>query len=405
MMDKKDKILAAQSRLDWYEDAIDYATSPAEKTAEGFLVARAPVTSIGVFSYRNPDGSERRELRLPEEVFNSDSLASLRLKPLTLLHPEEAVTPENIEALQVGSVGSDVTTDSYRVYVSLAATKKDGIDAVENGTARSLSCGYTCDIDWTSGTWMGMKYDCIQRNIRYNHVALVPVPRAGDGNSIRMDSAGTPTLPDMNKYEVNNNKNEDKMDKIHLDGADYQAEPQVIAAYHKAVDRADGLEKELEQLRKDSKAEAEKLNAKISAAEGERDSYKERLDKAETDMPSRIDAAVKARLDIVGKATAAGVEVKADMADADIKKAVIEKVFPSAKLDGKDEAYIDARFDCACETIAMQKEAGSRGDAADIPPQNKQPISNQARLDEAQKRYNERMDNAWKDDFNKNKEA
>ena len=398
-MDKKDKILAAQSRLDWYEDAIDYATSPAEKTAEGFLVARAPVTSIGVFSYRNPDGSERRELRLPEEVFNADSLASLRLKPLTLLHPEEAVTPENIEALQVGSVGSDVTTDSYRVYVSLAATKKDGIDAVEKGTARSLSCGYSCDIEWTSGTWMGMKYDCIQRNIRYNHVALVPVPRAGDGNSIRMDSAGTPKLPDMNKYEVNNNKNEDKMDKIHLDGADYQAEPQVIAAYNKAVDRADGLEKELEKLRNDSKAEAEKLTAKSSATEGERDSFKERLDKAEAEL------AAKAHLDILGKAAAAGVEVKADMADADIKKAVIGKVFPSAKLDGKDEAYIDARFDCACETIAMQKEAGSRGDAADIPPQNKQPISNQARLDEAQKRYNERMDNAWKDSFNKNKEA
>ena len=398
-MNEKNKNLSSQSRLDWYEDAIDYATSPAEKTAEGFLVARAPVTSIGVFTYRNPDGSERRELRLPEEVFNADSLASLRLKPLTLLHPEEAVTPENIEALQVGSVGSDVTTDSYRVYVSLAATKKDGIDAVENGTARSLSCGYTCDIDWTSGTWMGMKYDCIQRNIRYNHVALVPVPRAGDGNSIRMDSAGTPTLPDMNKYEVINNKNEDKMDKIHLDGADYQAEPQVIAAYNKAVDRADGLEKELEQLRKDSKAEAEKLTAEKSTVEAERDSYKERLDKAENEL------AAKAHLDILGKATAAGVEVKADMADADIKKAVIGKVFPSANLDGKDEAYIDARFDCACETIAMQKEAGSRGDAADIPPQNKQPISNQARLDEAQKRYNERMDNAWKDDFNKNKEA
>lgn len=399
MIDKKDKILAAQSRLDWYEDAIDYATSPAEKTAEGFLVARAPVTSIGVFTYKNTDGSERRELRLPEEVFNADSLASLRLKPLTLLHPEEAVTPENIEALQVGSVGSDVTTDSYRVYVSLAATKKNGIDAVENGTARSLSCGYKCDIEWTSGTWMGMKYDCIQRNIRYNHVALVPVPRVGDGNSIRMDAAGTPTLPDMNKYEVNNNQNEDKMDKIHLDGADYQAEPQVIAAYNKAVDRADGLEKELEQLRKDSKAEAEKLTAEKSAVEAERDSFKERLDKAEAEL------AAKAHLDILGKATAAGVEVKADMADADIKKAVIGKVFPSANLDGKDEAYIDARFDCACETIAMKKEAGSRGDAADIPPHNKQPISNQARLDEAQKRYNERMDNAWKDDFNKNKEA
>ena len=398
MNKKKDSLQVSQSRLDWYQDAINYETNPAEKTAEGFLIARAPVTSIGVFSYKNPDGSERRELRLPEEVFNADSLASLRLKPLTLLHPEEAVTPENIEALQVGSVGSDVTTDSYRVYVSLAATKKDGIDAVEKGTARSLSCGYSCDIEWTSGTWMGVKYDCIQRKIRYNHVALVPVPRAGDGNAIRMDSAGTPTLPDMNKHENNTNQ-EDKMDKIHLDGADYQAEPQVIAAYNKAVDRADGLEKELEKLRNDSKAEAEKLTAKISATEGERDSFKERLDKAEAEL------AAKAHLDILGKAAAAGVEVKADMADADIKKAVIGKVFPSAKLDGKDEAYIDARFDCACETIAMQKEAGSRGDAADIPPQNKQPISNQARLDEAQKRYNERMDNAWKDSFNKNKEA
>ena len=401
MMDKKDKILAAQSRLDWYEDAIDYATSPAEKTAEGFLVARAPVTSIGVFSYRNPDGSERRELRLPEEVFNSDSLASLRLKPLTLLHPEEAVTPENIEALQVDSVGSDVTTDSYRVYVSLAATKKDGIDAVENGTARSLSCGYTCDIEWSSGDWMGMHYDCIQRNIRYNHVALVPAGRAGDDARIRMDSAG---VPDPESY-TKQKDDEMNLKTVHLDGADFQAEPQVIAALDKSQKRCDELTKELDQARKDSADKVKSLESQVSTLQGERDSMKERLDQAEKDMPSRIDAAVKARLDIVGKANAAGVEVKADMADADIKKAVIEKVFPSAKLDGKDEAYIDARFDCACETIAMQKEAGSRGDAAEIPPQNKQPISNQARLDEAQKRYNERMDNAWKDDFNKNKEA
>lgn len=396
-MDKKDKILAAQSRLDWYEDAIDYATSPAEKTAEGFLVARAPVTSIGVFSYRNPDGSERRELRLPEEVFNADSLASLRLKPLTLLHPEEAVTPENIEALQVGSVGSDVTTDSYRVYVSLAATKKDGIDAVENGTARSLSCGYTCDIDWTSGTWMGMKYDCIQRNIRYNHVALVPVPRAGDGNSIRMDAAGTPTLPDMNKYEVNNNQNEDKMDKIHLDGADYQAEPQVIAALDKAVARADAAEKEVAQLRADSKVAGENAEKEKATITAERDTYKERLDAMEKEMPSKIDAAVKSRLDIVGKANIAGVEVRDDMADVDIKKAVVKKYYPNANLDGQSEDYLNARFDCACEQAAKEAEDKSRKDAAETTPHNVNPTA-QERLDAAKAAYNKRMDTAWQDE-------
>ena len=322
MNKKKDSLQVSQSRLDWYQDAINYETNPAEKTAEGFLIARAPVTSIGVFSYRNPDGSERRELRLPEEVFDEESLASLKMKPLTLLHPDEKVTPENVGKLSVGSVGSDVTSDSYRVYVSLTATKKEAVEAVENGSARSLSCGYDCDIEWTSGTWMGMKYDCIQRKIRYNHVALVPVPRAGDGNAIRMDSAGTPTLPDMNKHENNTNQ-EDKMDKIHLDGADYQAEPQVIAAYNKAVDRADGLEKELEKARNDAKEQLDKLTAAKSTVEAERDTYKERLDAMENEMPGKIEKAIKDRLELVGKATAAGVEVKADMADADIKKAVI----------------------------------------------------------------------------------
>ena len=106
MTKKKDSLQASQDRLDWYEDAIDYATRPAEKTDEGFLVARAPVTSIGVFTYRNPDGSERRELRLPEEVFAEESLATLRMKPLTLLHPDEAVTPENIGELQVGTTSN-----------------------------------------------------------------------------------------------------------------------------------------------------------------------------------------------------------------------------------------------------------------------------------------------------------
>lgn len=403
MTKKKETLQASQNRLDWYEDAIDYATRPAEKTAEGFLVARAPVTSIGVFTYRNPDGSERRELRLPEEVFNEDSLATLRMKPLTLLHPDEAVTPENIAELQVGTVGTDVSSDSYRVYVSLSATRPDGIEAVENGTARSLSCGYVCDIEWTSGTWMGMKYDCIQRNIRYNHVALVPVPRAGDGNAIRMDAAGTPALPDLNKHDVNN-KNEDKMDKIHLDGADYQAEPQVIAAYNKAMDRADGLEKELNKVREDAKSAEDALKAEKSTVEAERDSLKERIDAMEKELPGKIDSAVQSRLDLVGKATAAGVEVKADMADAEIKKAVISKVFPNANLDGKDDAYVNARFDCACEISATKSDDKSRKDAADIPPQNHED-SAQDKLEASRKAYNARMDGAWKDEPKNNKEA
>lgn len=384
--------MVAQIRQDWFEDAIDYATSPAEKTAEGFLIARAPVTSVGVFLYRNDDGTPRRELRLPEEVFNEDSLNSLKLKPLTLLHPGK-VTPENVADVQVGSVGSDIYTDSYRVYVSLAATKQDAIDAVEQGTARSLSCGYTCDIEWTSGTWMGMNYDCIQRNIRYNHVALVPTPRAGDGNSIRMDGAGT---PDPKNFEQHNQEDGMNLKTIHLDGADFQAEPQVIAALDKAQNRADSLEKELAQVRADSKTNLDKLTAEKSTVEAERDTLKERLDSVEKEMPGKISNAVKSRLDLVSKAQKAGVEVRDDMADAEIKRSVILKKFPTANLDGKDESYIQSRFDCACELIASEAETKSRQDAAETNAPHTEP-TNQERLDAAEKRYNERLDNGWKD--------
>lgn len=396
MANKNTLSSAAQTRVDWYDDAIDYATRPAEKTPEGFLVARAPVTSIGVFTYRNPDGSPRRELRLPEEVFAEASLESLKMKPLTLLHPDGAVTPENIGQLQVGSVGSDVTTDSYRVYVSLSATKQDGIDAVENGSARSLSCGYNCDIEWTSGTWMGMDYDCIQRNIRYNHVALVPVPRAGDGNAIRMDSAGIPGLPDLNKHETKTREEDMSLKTIHLDGADYQAEPQVIAAYDKASARADSLEKELNQAREDGKKALDEALAGKSSAEAERDSYKERLDAMEQDMPNKVATAVKSRLTLCGQAQKAGVEVRDDMSDMDIKKAVILKKFPTANLDGKDDSYILSRFDCACELIAADAEAQSRKDAAETTPHNVNPTA-QEQLEASRKAYNARMDSAWQD--------
>ena len=389
------ELIKSQVRQDWYENAIDWQTSPAEKTPEGFLIARAPLTSVGVFVYRNDDGSPRRELRLPEEVFNEDSLNSLKLKPLTLLHPKEGkVTPENIEELSVGSVGTDISSDSYRVYGSLSAQKADGIEAIENNTARSLSCGYTCDIEWTSGVWLGMPYDCIQRNIRYNHVALVPTPRAGDGNAIRMDGAGT---PDPKSFEQHNQEEGMNLKTIHLDGADFQAEPQVIAALDKAQNRADSLEKELNQVREDGKKALDEALSAKSTVEAERDTYKERLDAMDKEMPGKIEAAVKARLDLVGKAQKAGVEIREDMADLEIKKSVILKKFPNADLEGKDESYLSARFDCACDLIDQDAENKSRQDAAETSPHNNVTTTAQERLDEAQKRYNERMNSGWQD--------
>lgn len=394
------KIDAKQTRTDWYDNFMD-ATRPVEKTPEGFVKATVAVTSIGVFTYRNPDGTTRRELRLPDEVFNHDSMDTLTLKPLTLLHPTKEQTPDSLlnpetaQALSCGSVGVPFA-DAYRVFTEIMVTRADAIDSVLTGQTLGLSCGYTCDIEWTSGNWLGQDYDCIQRNIRYNHVALVPRPRAGDDSIIRLDDAGAPG-PVPSEYLTTEKEPNMDYKKVNLDGVEYQAEAQVITALTKSQEQVAALTSQVDQLRTDAADSAKK----VSTLEGERDSLKERLDAAEKDMPGKIAKAVQAQIDLMDKARSAGCEVRADMSEKELKTAVILKKFPKANLDGKDDNYIQARFDAACEAIAEDVENQSRHDAADINPKDS---TNKDPLAEAMKRYNARMDSAWSDS-NPNKEA
>ena len=143
--------------------------------------------------------------------------------------------------------------------------------------------------------------------------------------------------------------------KIKLDdGVEYEAEAAVIAEMNKQKQRADGLDKDIVVL-----------NTEKSKIEAERDAYKEKLDAAEKKLDEakdRVDAAqvealVQKRLAILADAQKAKVEVKADMDENAIVVAVIQSVFPDAKLDGKDAAYIAARYDCAKEELAKRDTA------------------------------------------------
>ena len=69
-------------------------------TDEGYIRAHAVVTRTGVFLYKNADGSTRRELRHPDDVWNEDSIATMDLIPVTNGHPsEKLVTAENSKRL------------------------------------------------------------------------------------------------------------------------------------------------------------------------------------------------------------------------------------------------------------------------------------------------------------------
>ena len=402
-------------------DNSQWMTIPFERTTEGFLKGRAIVTSIGVFTYKKADGTVQRELRLPEEVFAVGTLNSMKLKPVTLNHPRELVTTDNADKLQVGSLGDNPSwtkewhdrnweevTDGINCAIDMIITKKDAVDAVLNGK-QALSMGYTCDLEMAEpgSTWCGVEYDFIQRNIRYNHCAIVDSARAGDNAKIELRADSQDAVLEYMVTKIDGGTTME-LKKINLDGIDYQAEESVIKALNSEKARADKAEKDACESKKamdkkvsDLEDKNKELEKRISALEAEKDTAKAKADSAEKELEelkktsmdsSKIDEMVNAKIELLHNAEKAGVEVKSDMADSDIKKAVITKVFPTANFDGKDDVYIQARYDATVEILAERADNNTRKFTADLPPEQR------ADENDARERMIQRLKNHGKEE-------
>ncbi len=153
-------------------------------TEEGYLVDHPIVTTCGIFEYKNEDGSTRRELRLPEDVFDKKSLKSYKGKPIIITHDAGEVSKDNVRHEQIGTIMSEgyQDGDSVRCEIIIHDT-----NALKRCGLKELSLGYSLDTEATPGTWNGEKYDCIQRNIEINHLALVGEARAGDTARLNID--------------------------------------------------------------------------------------------------------------------------------------------------------------------------------------------------------------------------
>ncbi len=154
-------------------------------TEEGYLIDTPILTTTGIFEYVNSDGSVRRELRLPEEVFDPDSLASYQGKPIIISHDAGLVTKDNVSENSIGTILTPgyQDGDAVRAKITIHDT-----DEMKRSRLKELSLGYNLDLDETPGEWQGQRYDAIQRNIRINHLALVREARAGNQARLNIDS-------------------------------------------------------------------------------------------------------------------------------------------------------------------------------------------------------------------------
>lgn len=335
------------------------------ETPEGYLTGRLCVTGAGVFRYLGDNRKFVGRLRAVDQV--KDATASLNCKPITLQHPNQPVTLDNVTDLSVGMSANDAEFDGLNNFVTVTVTDKKAIDAIKNGEVKAISCGYKCNVVDNAGVWQGSKHEQEQRDIVYNHIALVREGRAGDqvrfcvGDSAEAedifdivleeddDKAGDSAKETEIKDSNNNKQQEQSMKTIQLDGVDYQADEKVIetllAAQNDAAEKLGEIHTLLDGV--------SELEAKVADLEEQLAQANDEIDE------SVIDAAVSAKIAIMDAARAAGIECSAEDDVSDLKRQVIKAAFDSIDLDSvEDESAINALYGSAVAVISNANDAG-----------------------------------------------
>ena len=285
--------------------------SRVKELPDGSIRVPAVLTHTGIFPYRNPDGSVRREYRPAEEVFRADAIASFADVPVTISHPaERRVDATTWRRDAIGHLSGAPRQDGENMVGDLLIRDAGAIARVRSGDLHNISCGYRVDYDSTPGvTPDGQKYDGVQRNLVGNHVAILPRaerPRGGESCSLRLDSEDNEVIEDYNTG--------------------------MTAEEIKALqDRCDALV-----------AEKAVQGTQITVLQGELAAAKA-VAATPAEVPAeRLDALVEEREEIVALAKANGVETKG-LKTLAVKRAIVAKRTPALadRIDSLTEQSLD----------------------------------------------------------------
>lgn len=344
----------------------------------GFLyVYRVPIAGAMVQKYVKSDGSEEMEAKLPEEILSDSTVSSANSKPVTDGH-HGLVTKDNSHDLMKGFTASNGHVEGNMLYNDITITDPNLISQIKNGSKRELSIGFETQMDPTSGTYNGAKYDAVQRNIRINHVAVVPKGRAG--HEVRLIGDSAEAVDQVEPSEEKGNQMEtrvvradgqnitvaaDDVEKITKLDADNSAKAKQIADLDAQIKK---LQSEKAQLQGDADASAKKADeaqAKADSLEADNKKIKEEFDKYKADgvdkkleLIDKVKSFVGDEYDYHGKS------------DRDMKIDAVKAIKgDSVDFTDKSDTYVQAAFDMLEKPKQVSGYAGpepeTKGDAAD----------------------------------------
>lgn len=316
-----------------------------KETQDGYLVGSLRCARTGIQQYLGselglPTNDVISVYRPESEVFSRESLASYANKPISDDHPPEFVTADNWKQYGKGDIGSDVVRDGEFVSVSYKIMDGDTIAKVKAGKAE-VSMGYMAEIDFQDGvTPDGEPYQAIQKNIRINHLAIVDRGRAGKecGFTDAQNWGTSPITKVLGDHNVD-------LKTLIVDGLTVETTDTGVAAIQKIADDKNLVVKQLADAKAEHETAINAKDAELAKKDAEIDALKAaKLSDAE------IDAKVQARSDLLAKAKSVADTDFTGLSDSDIKKAAVVAKLGDAAIEGKTEAYIDARFDILVES-------------------------------------------------------
>lgn len=321
----------------------DRATlSGTRKTADGYLVTEAFAVRTGIQLYRGSEvGLVDRDIvrvyRPEDEVKSPASLTTFSHAPVTLGHPNQMVNADTFKDVARGEVSTEAQWEDGKIKLPLIVKDAEAIRAIEGGV-RELSAGYTCDLDFTDGVSPdGEAYDAVQRNIRVNHLAIVPKGRAGADCRIE-DGAETWGASPVTPSAKEKTEMSDALITVVLGDKAVS----VSAADKATIDafKADAA-KELKDAKDAHKADMDTKDAEAATKDAK---IKELEDAALSD--DALDAKVQARADLIDTAKSIHPDLETKgLSDAEIRKAAIVAVDGEDAIKDKSDAYVDAMFD------------------------------------------------------------
>lgn len=385
---KKKNIINANiinDRVSLVDNNIDEST--------GFMHSKVVMCRSGIQEYYGYElgltGDDARKiykvLRHPDDVKNKESIATFNNIIVTDEHPTEGwIDIYNVKNYQKGQVSNielvNDTADNLLTVNGLSTiTDANLIEKVQNGKVE-VSLGYSHDLVAEDGEYGGESYQYRFINIVANHLSVVEKGRCG--KKCRIIDKNYDTISDEK-----NNGGKEKM-KIKINGQEFDVDDAVAKAILAERASRDADLNESTKKVEESTKKAEDLEKEVTETKKANDALQAQLDTAREKKitDADIDAIVKDRAELVAFAKSViGDSMPTCTDPIAIKTAVVEKHF-GISLDGKGEAYIEARFDIVQEDmIARDSSVVAMG--ADIEKAKKIATDNEKVVQDAREKY------------------